>query len=108
MISRTGTNGRRVGRTRPERQGLHGLGYRVRCTGSGRRITGLRRVVIGDLETPKAFDALDGETFDVVLALDVLEHLREPTPVLRRAVTHLAPKGIAVVRSRMSRTVRCA
>jgi 2-polyprenyl-3-methyl-5-hydroxy-6-metoxy-1,4-benzoquinol methylase len=55
------------------------------------------RVIVADLETPEAFDRLAGETFDVVLALDVLEHLREPTPVLRRAATHLTPKGVAIV-----------
>jgi len=55
------------------------------------------RVIVADLDTPDAFDALAGETFDVLLALDVLEHLRDPTAVLRRAAAHLAPKGIAVV-----------
>ena len=55
------------------------------------------RVIVADLEAPEAFDSLDGETFDVVLALDVLEHLRDPTPVLRRAATHLTPRGIAIV-----------
>ena len=55
------------------------------------------RVIVADLETPETFDTLDGETFDVVLALDVLEHLRDPTPVLRRAARHLTPKGIAIV-----------
>lgn len=55
------------------------------------------RVIVADLETPEAFDTLDGETFDVVLALDVLEHLRDPTPVLRRAATHLTAKGVAIV-----------
>ena len=55
------------------------------------------RVIVADLETREAFDALGDETFDVVLALDVLEHLRDPAPVLRRAATHLTPKGVAVV-----------
>jgi 2-polyprenyl-3-methyl-5-hydroxy-6-metoxy-1,4-benzoquinol methylase len=55
------------------------------------------RVIVANLETPDAFDALDGETFDIVLALDVLEHLRDPTPVLRRAAAYLTPKGVAVV-----------
>ncbi len=54
-------------------------------------------VIVTNLEACDAFDALDDETFDVVLALDVLEHLREPASVLRRAVSFLSPKGIVVV-----------
>ena len=53
--------------------------------------------IVADLETPEAFDTLDGEPFDVVLALDVLERLRDPAPVLRRAATHLTPRGMATV-----------
>lgn len=55
------------------------------------------RLIVADLETREAFDALGDETFDVVLALDVLEHLRDPAPVLRRAAAYLTPKGVAVV-----------
>ena len=55
------------------------------------------RVIVADLEAKEAFEALGSETFDVVLALDVLEHLRDPAPVLKRAASHLTPKGIAVV-----------
>ena len=55
------------------------------------------RVIAADLEAKEAFEALGSETFDVVLALDVLEHLRDPAPVLKRAASHLTPKGIAVV-----------
>ena len=55
------------------------------------------RVIVADLETGDAFDMLSDETFDVVLALDVLEHLRDPAPVLRRAATYLTPKGTAIV-----------
>ena len=55
------------------------------------------RLIVADLETKEAFEPLGSETFDVVLALDVLEHLRDPAPVLKRAASYLAPKGIAVV-----------
>lgn len=55
------------------------------------------RVIVADLEATHALDVLEDETFDVVLALDVLEHLRDPAPVLRRAASRLAPKGVAVV-----------
>jgi 2-polyprenyl-3-methyl-5-hydroxy-6-metoxy-1,4-benzoquinol methylase len=55
------------------------------------------RLIVADLETKEAFEPLGGETFDVVLALDVLEHLRHPAPVLKRAASHLTPKGVVVV-----------
>src|SRR5690349_6712282 len=35
--------------------------------------------------------------YDVVLMLDVLEHIQEPTPVLRRALELLAPGGRVIV-----------
>jgi 2-polyprenyl-3-methyl-5-hydroxy-6-metoxy-1,4-benzoquinol methylase len=55
------------------------------------------RVVTADLESEEVWSALEGETFDVIFALDVLEHLRQPAPVLRRASRHLNPAGIVVV-----------
>lgn len=55
------------------------------------------RVIVADLEAKEAFEPLGSETFDVVLALDVLEHLRDPAPVLKCAVSYLTPAGIAVV-----------
>lgn len=55
------------------------------------------RVIVADLEADDAFDALANETFDVVLALEVLEHLRAPALVLKRAASHLTEKGIAIV-----------
>lgn len=55
------------------------------------------RLIVADLETKEAFEPLGSETFDVVLALDVLEHLRDPASVLKCAVSYLTPVGIAVV-----------
>ena len=55
------------------------------------------RLIVADLETKEAFEPIGSETFDVVLALDVLEHLRDPAPVLKRAASHLTPKGVVVV-----------
>ncbi|HEU4879156.1 MAG TPA: methyltransferase domain-containing protein [Gemmatimonadaceae bacterium] len=55
------------------------------------------RVIVADLEAKESFEALGSETFDVVLALDVLEHLRDPAPVLKCAASYLTPGGIAVV-----------
>jgi 2-polyprenyl-3-methyl-5-hydroxy-6-metoxy-1,4-benzoquinol methylase len=55
------------------------------------------RVIVADLETEDAWQALEGETFDCILALDVLEHLKDPEAVLKRAVRHLCPEGMAIV-----------
>jgi chromosome segregation ATPase len=54
------------------------------------------RVIVADLEGEHAFDDLGDDTFDVLLALDVLEHLRNPAAVLRRAATSLRPEGITI------------
>lgn len=55
------------------------------------------RVIVADLETEQPWLELRGEVFDAVLALDVLEHLRNPLGVLTRAAEHVAPAGSVVV-----------
>lgn len=54
------------------------------------------KVVCGDLENPAVFETLD-EKFDVVLLMDVLEHLREPELLLSRARSLLKPTGVLLV-----------
>lgn len=55
------------------------------------------RVEVGDLETTDLSAAFDGATFDVVVFGDVLEHLRDPLPVLRRARSLVAPGGCILI-----------
>ncbi len=55
------------------------------------------RVVIGDIEQLDLAAAVDGREFDVVLLLDLLEHLRDPLPVLRAAAERLGPGGRAIL-----------
>lgn len=55
------------------------------------------RVIVADLEQPESLDELAGQRFDVVLAGDVLEHVRDPLPVLKRAVRLLADDGYVVI-----------
>src|SRR6202034_2937520 len=44
-------------------------------------------VIVADLNVIDFADQLGGERFDVVLMLDVLEHLGEPASVLRRVAS---------------------
>lgn len=57
------------------------------------------RIWIGAIEDVLA--AEDGigavENFDVILCLDILEHLLDPWTVLKRLVGHLSPGGTAIV-----------
>jgi 2-polyprenyl-3-methyl-5-hydroxy-6-metoxy-1,4-benzoquinol methylase len=57
----------------------------------------LERAVIGDLEDPSIWSELDGESFDVILFGDVLEHLKDPLPALREAAQHLSPAGVVII-----------
>jgi 2-polyprenyl-3-methyl-5-hydroxy-6-metoxy-1,4-benzoquinol methylase/exonuclease VII small subunit len=51
------------------------------------------RVVLGDAEALDFDHTFSSDRFDVVLFLDVLEHLREPGRVLRRIQRLLTPSG---------------
>jgi 2-polyprenyl-3-methyl-5-hydroxy-6-metoxy-1,4-benzoquinol methylase len=57
----------------------------------------LADLVVGDLEDPSIFDSFADGSFDVAVFGDVLEHLRDPLPVLRRARRLLAPGGSVVI-----------
>lgn len=50
-------------------------------------------VIPGNLDSTDWQDAIDGRRFDMVLACDVLEHLRKPEDVLQRLSGLLAPMG---------------
>ena len=54
------------------------------------------RVVVGDVDNIELWDLVDDESFDVVTFGDVLEHLRDPLAILRKAVTKLKPEGFIV------------
>jgi SAM-dependent methyltransferase len=57
----------------------------------------LAKLVVGDLESLDLVAEFGEGTFDVVVFGDVLEHLRDPMPVLRRARPLLAPGGSVVI-----------
>lgn len=54
------------------------------------------RMIVGDLDDMTLFDQLDDDLFDVVVAADVLEHLKQPTAVLERLRRNLKPDGRVV------------
>jgi 2-polyprenyl-3-methyl-5-hydroxy-6-metoxy-1,4-benzoquinol methylase/uncharacterized coiled-coil protein SlyX len=51
------------------------------------------RVIVGDLDAIDWQEAFGAEQFDVVVAADVLEHLRNPARVLAAVRAYLAPGG---------------
>ena len=54
-------------------------------------------VVVADLEQDDALEPLSDRQFDIVLCLDVLEHLRDPARVLRRVSQLLKPTGVTII-----------
>ena len=56
----------------------------------------LERLVVGDIETMDLAEAFGDDRFDVIVFGDVLEHLRDPLPVLRKARALLADRGSVV------------
>ena len=59
--------------------------------------TKMSRVEIGDLETANLVELFGPGSFDVIVFGDVLEHLRDPLPVLRQARPLLAPGGSVLI-----------
>lgn len=57
----------------------------------------LDRLVVGDLETLDLVESFGPEQFDALVFGDVLEHLRDPLAVLRRARPLLARGGCVVI-----------
>jgi len=77
-------------------------GCRVTAVDSNARAAAMaggacERVLVADLESDDWSRELGDERFDVLLCMDVLEHLRDPARCLRRAKAHLKPGGRAIV-----------
>lgn len=55
------------------------------------------RVIIGDLDSPDTLDQVGDAQFDLVLASDVLEHLKDPLRCLTQAARFAAPDGRVIL-----------
>src|SRR5690349_15900348 len=51
------------------------------------------KVIVADLEQIDLAQELGGDRFDVVIASDVLEHLKDPVSVLRSVTNYVRPNG---------------
>ncbi|HEV2760981.1 MAG TPA: methyltransferase domain-containing protein [Acidimicrobiales bacterium] len=56
----------------------------------------LERLVVGDVETMDLAEVFGEDRFDVIVFGDVLEHLRNPLPALRKAKALLTERGSVV------------
>jgi O-antigen biosynthesis protein len=55
------------------------------------------RVIVGDLDVLDLDAELGSDRFDVIVAADVLEHLKDPLSALRRLRAFLSPEGFFVI-----------
>jgi 2-polyprenyl-3-methyl-5-hydroxy-6-metoxy-1,4-benzoquinol methylase/glycosyltransferase involved in cell wall biosynthesis len=69
----------------------------IDATAAQRASAFCERVVVGDLDHLDLHRELGEERFDVAIAADVLEHLKEPAEVLRSVKNFLRPDGCVVV-----------
>ncbi len=56
-----------------------------------------RRMIVGDLEALSLSSCLAGNTYDAIVIADVIEHLRDPAPLLRELRTLLTPEGACLI-----------
>ncbi len=57
------------------------------------RAAAARGLAVTEWDLRRGLPPLEGQTFDVVIFADVLEHVADPAPLLQGARSHLAPGG---------------
>jgi 2-polyprenyl-3-methyl-5-hydroxy-6-metoxy-1,4-benzoquinol methylase len=72
-----------------------GIEFDATMAAEGERFT--ERMIVGDLDTLDLTRELGEDRFDVIVAADVLEHLRDPLTLLRRLREFLNPGGYFVI-----------
>jgi 2-polyprenyl-3-methyl-5-hydroxy-6-metoxy-1,4-benzoquinol methylase len=73
------------------------VGLDVSEVGVAKTRTDYDAAYVVDLNAPDGLAPIEGQTFDAILAPDVLEHLVDPTQVLKRLMRHLSSTGVIVV-----------
>lgn len=79
------------------KQGCAVVGVEIDGVAAERATAVAEQVVVADLDDPDAMRDLAEGQFDVVIAGDTLEHLRDPLPVLCTCRRLLKPEGFVVV-----------
>jgi O-antigen biosynthesis protein len=72
-------------------------GFEINAASAEVARTRYERVEVGDLETVDLSATFDHHKFDVIVFADVLEHLRDPLPLLRQARAMVAPGGSVII-----------
>jgi O-antigen biosynthesis protein len=78
-------------------QGCTVVGVEIHPDAARAAADACERVIVGDLDYLDFNRELAADRFDVVLAADVLEHLKDPLPVLRSVRSFLLPRGYIVI-----------
>jgi SAM-dependent methyltransferase len=77
---------------RDERTVQYSVGIEIMDDAAARAATIFDEVLVGDVETVE----LPSDKFDLILALDVLEHLVDPWLVVRRLHSFMKPGGVLI------------
>lgn len=80
-----------------KRRGCEVVGVELDPDAAAKAATVLDDVVVADLEQADLLAMFGPDSFDVVVFGDVLEHLRDPLPLLRSSVGLLRPGGSVVI-----------
>ena len=76
-------------------EGCHVIGVEVNSDAAGVARENVDELIVGDIEDPQLWDSVPA-ALDLILFMDVLEHLLDPWLALRRSRERLAPSGRVV------------
>src|SRR5262249_30095248 len=74
----------------------HVVGIEIDAAAAEKASQFCEQVIVGDLDRMKLDHKLRGDRFDVIVAADVLEHLKDPVSVLRALKNLLKSDGYVV------------
>src|SRR5262245_21140901 len=73
------------------------IGIEIHPEAAERAAANCERVIVGDLDYLDFQRELGTDRFDVIVAADVLEHLKDPLSILRSVKQFLLPRGRLVI-----------